>query len=121
MTTAIECRPGIVDVDSLERGCESVRVALAGGFAVRHDVEPGGFLDSVRGVCGVGAGVAAGSRRATLEAAFASLVTCASSRHAARADRCGARRPAIVLSQGCPYFTAVLIQQRGCGHERRAL
>ena len=44
MPAAIEGRPGVVDVDALERGGEVVAVGLAPHLAVGDDVEPGLLL-----------------------------------------------------------------------------
>src|SRR6185436_5835421 len=48
MTTAIQCRAGIVDVDAFERCSEAIRIAFAADLTVGDDVEPGLLLRADR-------------------------------------------------------------------------
>ena len=48
MPGAVERAARIVDIDALERGGKTVRVALAANFAIRDDVEPGLLLSADR-------------------------------------------------------------------------
>src|SRR5262249_24073043 len=43
-TVAVDDGPGIVDIDAVERGGETVGIALAPLLAVTDDIEPGAFL-----------------------------------------------------------------------------
>jgi hypothetical protein len=53
MSTAIQRRSRIVDVDPFEGSREAVRVALSAHFAVGDEIEPRAFLVSDRKYCGV--------------------------------------------------------------------